>query len=212
VSSWFYYPPFSEDVGNLVTYTGTGGLVFSGVAPHRLEIVHAASGGLVFGGAAGIVATILLNVAYTGEGGLVLGGIGPHKLGIVHGPSGGITIDGEAPHSALVVQAYVYVGEGGIVISGEAGILAEIILVTHFPAVGGYYLKPGRTLRFTHKAPLSEEEKRRLEELRRKQRRQEILDEFEALKIEEMIEARARAVQAQIEGDTEEQPIVLLRP
>jgi hypothetical protein len=131
-----------------MTYAGTGGLTFTGLATERDAGIFQGTGALVLSGVADFLAG-----QYIASGVIVLSGNAPFQVGYVVGSSGGLTLTGVAmvPHceasgglvlsgSITSITGYGYSANGHIVLSGLAGVTQSF-----FPSTSGSLVFSGIT-------------------------------------------------------------------
>jgi len=94
------------------SYTGTGGIVFAGVATYSEAWAYAGSGGITFGGVAAVTETW----AYAGAGGILFGGAATYAEAWAYAGAGGILFGG----AATFLEVWAYAAAGGIVFGGGA--------------------------------------------------------------------------------------------
>ena len=100
--------------GFTANYTGDGGLLTGGVAPHRFTANYTGDGGLLTSG----VAPHRFAANYAGDGGLLTGGVAPHSFTANHTCDGGLLTGGVAPHRFTAN----YAGDGGLLAGGAADV------------------------------------------------------------------------------------------
>lgn len=120
IQKWFDEDLDAPTGGTVVgSWTGTGGIVFSGTAPVSKTKEFVPSGGLVFGGVAGLAKVKVFT------------------------PSGLVLFGGAAPYA----KVKAYTPSGGIIFGGNAGTMGPEIPEVAPTRMVGFLVNPGRLLR-----------------------------------------------------------------